>query len=237
MSPYYNSNESNVSKTDLNIVLDIDATLVNTQGQYSYLTTLGIFENPRLLELRSRTYNLELLDYSGRLIRGSGMRYNFWGTERNHLHDFLKFCNAYFKNVVIWSAGTRMYVEAVIKHIYRKIDKKPVLILAQENCVISSGFYTKPLENVYKIIPDMNEKNTFVLDDTRSTFMYVNPDNAIHCPPYEPPPQIEKLTEEDNTLNELYGWLMKPEVWNSRDVRLLDKTRIFSRPVRPDRKL
>lgn len=222
------SSGSNIPPTHLNIVLDIDATLVNTQKSYRRLEQIDPFNQNQCIELRTRIYNLELLDLGRK--KGSGQHHLFWGTERPHLQSFLSFCNSYFNHVIIWSAGTRPYVEEVINHIYR-YNKRPELILAQENCVIEDGYYIKPLKKVYELVPEMNVQNTLVLDDNYRTFSTQNLDNAIHIPPYEPKAQHKELCADDPTLLELQNWLLNPIVYNAVDIRQLNKNQIFSRPA------
>jgi hypothetical protein len=70
--------------------------------------------------------------------------------------------------------------------------------------------------------------NTFFVDDRPQVF-FKNPDNGILIPPYEPSGSYYNYIQDDPTLPELMEWLMKPEVLQAKDVRLLDKSRIFSR--------
>ena len=78
----------------------------------------------------------------------------------------------------------------------------------------------------------MNASNTFVIDDRQSTFAKVNPNNGILIPGYAPPDTIDGIKTDDPTLRQLMMWFSRDDVKNSKDVRLLDKSRIFTTPIR-----
>ena len=83
----------------------------------------------------------------------------------------------------------------------------------------------KPLERLFRRKPEMNEKNTFLLDDNKKYFERVNLAAAIHIVPYHPKMTKEGLLEDDDRLLQVMDWLMRPEVFYANDIRPLDKSR------------
>ena len=72
----------------------------------------------------------------------------------------------------------------------------------------------------------MNEKNTYVLDDRDDTFA-LNKGNGILIPEYEVSLTKRGLDKEDDNLLKLMAWLSIDVNKQCRDVRQLDKSRIF----------
>jgi len=226
----------NTSLTDKCIVLDLDETLVHSCEDIEVLKQLGILKNPQLLDLRKRTYRLNLDDVL--TPKGQGIRSDIWGITRPHLKDFLIFCFSYFRIVAVWSAGQSKYVESICDFIFRDI-RRPHIIYSWSDCEKdpNHGIVEKPLQKMIESEPViakyMNLANTFVIDDKHSTFAKVNPKNAILIPRYEPPLTVEAFREEEPSLMELKQWFLRPEVMKSKDVRILDKSKIFSRAHGP----
>jgi len=213
------------------IVLDLDNTLICTQDEMDDYKNLKIGTDPKLTSLRSRVYRLSASDVVSK--RGSGENFLFWGTMRPGCRKFLDFCFRYFRYVVVWSAGKKRYVEALVDYLF-KDTFKPDLILTHDDCVRAydgdSAILEKPLTKVMKLLgaKEVKESNILVLDDNPTTFSGPNPDNALYIPMYEPKPEIEELEDEsDQALAQAERWLLLPEVIKSPDVRQLDKSEIF----------
>lgn len=216
------------SITDKCIVLDLDQTLIATQESMSSLIELNILSDPKLMELRNRTYHITIEDLER---PGIGTKYDFWGVTRPHINEFLIFCFSYFKIVAVWSAGKRPYVEAIVDHIFKDI-KMPHIIFTHDDIDIGPGGHIeKPLTKMIESNPilrrNMSLQNTLALDDNSMTF-YLNHDNGILIPPYDPSLNINALLRDDPTLLQLKYWLLQPEVVNARDVTILNKSQIFS---------
>lgn len=232
---YYNEK----SLTKLNIVLDVDETLVHTpddEGKDSDRDKLYDLENnhPRGIELRGRIIKVTSNDVG--VKRGYGVKYNFPSILRPHLKEFLRFCFEYFRIVSIWSAGQRGYVHSIVRNIFRDIHDPSFVYTRDQLKSMYDGSYEKPLMYLREIDPLANKyftpENTLILDDNYRTFAKVNPDNAIHIPAYIPEMNMESLMEDENSLLEFKDWLMQPKVMNTKDVRKLDKSNIFSRKSR-----
>jgi len=211
------------SQTDHCIVLDLDSTLLCTQedDDLSILQSLNIM-NPKNILLRNRIYYLSVKDS---VKKGDGDSYDFWGTKRPHLKEFLLFCFAHFKVVAVWSAGSYSYVHKIVEHIFKGI-KKPHIIFTMDNCDYIDGYVYKPLDRIFERMEGMNIKNTFAVDDTPSTFSR-NEKNGILIPKYEPTPDTFSLMENEDSLEKLQIWFQREDVKNSDDVRKLKKTKIF----------
>lgn len=204
------------------IILDLDETLVHSSEDYIKLMTLQPFNDPVMLDLRSRMYNLSLDSY----IKPPTV----WGVTRPYTEDFLLFCFGYFSKVCVWSAGTPEYVRKIVDEIFPS-GYKPDVVYNRSHCYYTQeGDIFKPIkimardENLEKIL---RLDNTLFLDDRPQAFLK-NPDNGIVIPAYEPDETYESYVQDDTALPELMDWLLQPEVLRTSDVRLLDKTKIFS---------
>lgn len=222
--------------SDKCIVLDVDETLVYTAENYKKFSKLGLFSNSRYADLRVRTYrlNLEFFDDSSDKIST-----DFIGIIRPHAEEFLEFCFKYFKVVAIWSAGQKSYVEKICDFLFRNL-REPDIIWTRNDCDLIENEQgqiigaKKPLEKMYKAMQvnnsdiNMNEKNTYIIDDRLITFQDTNPKNGILIPSYHPKPILSSLREDDTNLLEIQKWLMEPQVRYSKDIRNLSKNNIFS---------
>jgi TFIIF-interacting CTD phosphatase-like protein len=208
-----------VSVTDKCIVLDMDETLVHSFERHLEKNEINI-EDPANFDIRERLY---YFDY------GRGTRRKIIGIKRKFLDEFIEFCSWYFRLVIIWSAGEDSYVKRTCKWIFRNY-KSPYVILTREKC--SGDELSKPLRFLIenKNIKNLRYENTFIVDDKESTFILENPENAIHIPAFT----MSTLTPEnirsdsDNYLLDLMIWFQRKEVVKSKDVRLLDKSSIFT---------
>lgn len=206
------------------IILDLDETLVHSSDDYNKLSTLQPFNEPMMLSIRGRMYNLSLSRYKDRPV--------IWGITRPHLLDFLVFCFSYFNKVCVWSAGSREYVNAIVDFIF-PTGYRPHIIYCHDDChYTQEGDLFKPIEKMSQEMKnDIRLDNTFFIDDRRHAFIK-NPKNGIHIPPYEPEGDYKRYLDDDPTLVELMEWLLKPEVLGCQDVRFLNKHNIFSRNTR-----
>jgi len=221
-----------MSKTSgKNIVLDIDATLVHTHSDVENFDCLNIFKKSHRVRLRKKLYTMKLYDVS--VEDGTGDEIILSGVYRPYLKEFLDFCLEYFDNVIIWSAGRKKYVEKMCDLMFPVIGKRPRVIYNYDDCDVGREDYLKkPLRKLYKdqrlIDININEKNTFVLDDRDDTFS-LNSSNGIQIPEFESDMTPEEINfHPDVCLVKLMCWLSKKEVKNSTDVRKLDKDRIFT---------
>jgi len=198
-------------------VLDLDETLVHTLDSPRLEPEI----DPRNKEVLSRMYKLKLP--SGSIT----------GFTRPGLEQFLKFCNNYADSVVIWTAGTEEYANAIVRHIYRNVDKKPKIVLSRHHCVLdsSSSVYKKPLASLENMAREVIGSNilprTIIIDDRPETSSGYNPGNQMVIPRFTPSPLDPKAGGDDKTLARIINYLMWPEVRHCRDVTKLSLQQAF----------
>jgi hypothetical protein len=208
--------------TSLNVVLDLDETLVNTRFDSE--------DEQRIKELRgysrSRIYDFRIPDLDGR--RGSGEIFDVVGVIRPGLEDFLDFCFGYFQKVTIWSAGTKVYVEHLVSHIFRNVGM-PHVIFTRGDCeIMKDKTIRKPITKMIERTKfDMSLENTFLIDD-QVINSYLEPNNIIVIPPYEPELSPTGVMRDDGVFKNLKDWLLTNQVMSNTDVKQLDKKNIFS---------
>jgi hypothetical protein len=212
------------------IVLDLDATLISTEGDEKDFEALNLFKSKKNIRYRDYVYTLDIIDFEK---PGYGSECRLYGLFRPHLKEFVQFIFKYFDEVVVWSAGKNRYVKELCRKIFPIDGKQPFIVYTYDDCVLRRGKENdiiKPLDKLYKdprTMGKMNEKNTFILDDNRHTFVH-NSKNAIHIPVYSPGLEQKELrTRKDDVLLKVMHWLTTEEVIKSKDVRKLDKDSIF----------
>lgn len=215
-----------------NIVLDIDATLVNTHGDDEEFLDLKFITDKRMLKYRPRIYSMKLSDVTS--DPGDGEELKLYGIYRPYLKEFIDFCFSYFDNVIIWSAGKKKYVEKMCELIFVDQKKQPLIIYNWEDTTIDGNHITKPLKKLYsdkKTKNYLNETNTFVIDDRDDTFSK-NKENGILIPEYEVDMNYQGLDHKDENLLKLMAWFCLDEVKKSDDIRKLFKGDIFTTSIK-----
>tara|TARA_R100000664_G_C2748190_1_gene135648 strand:+ start:816 stop:1505 length:690 start_codon:yes stop_codon:yes gene_type:complete len=212
------------------IILDIDATLVHTHGEIEKYKLLEIFSDSDKIKYRKKLYSMKLYDVSG--DPGLGNITVLSGIYRPYLKEFLDFCFIYFDKVIIWSAGRKKYVEKMCQIMF-PLEDQPDDILTYNDCDLSRGVdnLKKPISKVFKRHPEMNYKNTFIVDDRDDTFS-LNSENGIQIPEYESDLSVEDITSHpDDNLLKLIAWFSSKKIMNCKDIRKLDKSDIFKKSL------
>lgn len=230
-------------KTGHNLILDLDETLVHSMEDMDSLKPLNIFTDPKLVNVRNRIYHIQIEDVTGK--KGTGESMDLWGITRPHLKEFKEFADQYFKHVIFWSAGKKRYVDAIVDMITHSECKSKAggpMIYSYNDCKFDSnnpGGLSKPINKMAQKEHDLKLTlaNTFIVDDRETVFIHDNPDNGIIIPPYNPPLTIEGIMADDPTLLQLKYWFMLPLVRSIKDIRLLDKSEIFTTPLSTYRKI
>ncbi len=220
------------SLTNKCIVLDLDETLVHSNENMEQLKELEIMTDPNLIDLRRRTYQITLDDVVYK--KGEGVKTIIWGILRPHVKEFLVSCFAYFKVVIVWSAGKRKYVDAIVDFLFKDI-RRPHVVYTYDQCErTSNNLIVKPLTKMIQNVPGLSKymrlDNSFIIDDRNTVYAgYIgdNPDNGIQIPPYSPAFNIHSLRSDDIALKQLMTWMLRPDVMNSTDVRDLYKSDVF----------
>jgi hypothetical protein len=221
------------SRTNKCIVLDLDETLVHSNYDINNLKKLNIMTDPDLIDLRQRIYQICMDDVT--TDKGSGIKTVMWGLVRPHAREFLLYCFAYFKCVIVWSAGKRKYVDTIVDYLFKDM-RRPIVVYSYDECEkLSNNMLVKPfskmIKNVSGLDKYMNLSNSFMIDDRDTVYRGYegdNPYNGIQIPPYKPDFNIQSMRADDIALKQLMIWLNQSEVMNSSDVRTLDKSKIFS---------
>lgn len=206
------------------IVLDLDETLVHSETIRTQDWTPLSKELVLTPDQHERFYDLDL-----------GDDYRVIGFERPYCQEFLTYCLRYFDPVIIWSAGSRDYVELMISHIFQNQVRSPHTIFAWENCDVTidkegNKNARKPLQFIYNRFPKCNEKNTLFIDDRED---YAEKDllNWICIPPYEIPDiteldgirKVPKWKDNDDILERIMTWCSNSGVLKAKDVRTVNK--------------
>lgn len=231
MSHVITNPASSVTGTKKAIIFDLDQTLVATQ-EYCSREKEQILTNPKFESLRKRMYDLSTKPSSPGKIP-----WNFWGLTRPHLQEFLDFAFSYFRVVGVWSAGTKDYVDEIVKFIFPEGKRQPHIVFTRDDIIQTEETEVgKPLIKLYNhnevFQRYMNEKNTLIIDDNLTTSIY-NSENIVHIPKYDPPCNLNAMEKDDIALLQLKQWLLLPEVRDSPDVTQLKKEGIFAKPLSP----
>jgi len=214
------------SLTEFNLVLDIDDTMVQTFDEIDSLYKCPIMKNSKFYPVRKRVYILKF-DSENDEDMEEDEEDMIWGVKRPHIDEFLEFANEYFRNIVIWSAGTYEYVHVIVKNLFKNFPC-PTKIFTRNDCTHSDEYgYEKPLEKIYEVIPEMNSKNTILIDDRQEVFIRKDPHNGIVIPPFTPDVEDYNSLNYDTAFLVLKDWFMSPQVMEANDIRKINKQHIF----------
>jgi hypothetical protein len=214
-------------QTEFSIVLDMDETLLSAilieESETSPLDEVeDIYSRADLYDIRVRSFRVPF--YDPVTEKGTGIKYDCWGVTRPHLEEFLNFAFKYFKNVVVWSAGRFSYVRRLTREITKDCHRFD-LVWTYDDCTEEG--YGKPLKKLLEKYPHLGDlSKIFIIDDKFSSIQN-NVENGIVIPAYEPSLDFESLREDDDALLKLKKWFQKPIVRNAKDIRTLDKSKIF----------
>lgn len=233
MTFYSDTSDSLLSspRTNKCIVLDLDETLVHASDDMTRFHRLKIASDPKLMDIRDRSYTISLDDVIER--RGTGTKTQLWAITRPYFKEFLVFCFNHFKIVAVWSAGRYKYVHATVEAIFKDVAM-PHIIYTWDDCEKSTKGIFKPLEKMIRNEPGMDKymslTNTLAIDDRESTYSK-NPYNGVRIPEYKPHFTIHGLRVKDNGLLQLMNWFKRQDIIDSPDVRTLDKNVIFTQSL------
>ena len=225
--------ENNIQRFSL--VIDLDATFVHTLvDMIHYSRTIKLVE--------SIDDKIVKDDLMSRIITFTLQNCRMWTILRPGTMEFIEFARYYFKDILVWSAGEKSYVEQIVSIIFPPHISKSAIIFHRDDCVpddeIDCGdkiaspstgdrrCLTKPLDRIFELNSEINHSNTFILDD-RSDIASMNIDNLIQITPFEPKLNLQGITHSDNAFEKLTAWLLREDVLTAPDVRNLDKSNIF----------
>lgn len=214
--------------TDKSFSLDLDASLLSTSVDMNIFTKLKLYTDLSMLQVRERIYYIDMADVCA--SPGSGTRTKMWGIFRPHIFEFIEFLFSYCQGVMVWSAGKPKYVASICAILFPFTAKQPKLVYTYDDCVGEGGDIVKPLDKAFKDPAGdglFTPNNTFHLDD-RTDVISLNPKNGIWIPEYNPEFTKKGILADDVTLIKLKYWLLLPEVRSSKNIRDLDKSKIFT---------
>lgn len=218
-----------MSHLDKCIVLDLDETLVHTYTDKELIdSTIGNNYLEQIISMRGRLYEL------------GGQLKNLWSLKRPGVDTFIRYVMNNFGLVIVWSAGTKEYVDKIVEWIFGSMGYYPDKVYSREYCDIIPGSrrsYVKPITKLCKE-PDLKDKispaNILFVDDNTTSTSY-NPTNAITIPAFHPIPSMKTmLLEDDDALYKIIAWLESGKVPAGVDIRTIDKSplTIFSSKMR-----
>lgn len=112
------------------LILDLDNTLI-----HSLEPPKGDHEN----DGGAIDYVKEKYDVDPDFIINS-KTYNYFIYKRPYVDQFLKYVTKIFDYVIIWSAGTDMYVKLIVNKLFKSAHvKKPYMTLTRSDCEIAEG--------------------------------------------------------------------------------------------------
>lgn len=182
---------------DKNLVIDLDETLLHT---FTDRTLFDKFE-PKYGEIKYEVGN-------------------FFGVLRPNVKSFLGWCAGNFKEIGVWSAGKKEYVESIVDILFT--GRKPTFVWNWNDCDVyineyNTLIYHKPLEFIFDLYPQFNPRNTIMIDDSFHSEL-CNAGNMITITPFNP-----ELMDQipDKSLLELKKTLKTLK--KIKDVRTVDK--------------
>jgi hypothetical protein len=234
-------NYKNIQK--LHLVIDLDATFVST-------STDDNTYNKAVKILSSTPAGLEVL--KKRVYLFTVGKYKMWTILRPGALEFIEFASFYFKRISVWSAGQKDYVDQIVSFLFPGHIPRPSLVFNWDDCAqevvapksprkTSSKAaspsnqeyvtFTKPLMDMIPYSPKGEGLEHMLILDDRKDIAEKNIENLVQIPPYEPNINYADLTGNDNCLDRFVEWLMRPDVIGEKDIRKVDKSKIFKDAV------
>lgn len=197
------------------IVLDLDNCLICTISDNIEDCKVAM----RNIRLRSRIFVITL--HETNIVTGIRKSDNHWGLMRPYLKEFLKYIEDRY-NVIVWSAGEKRYVEAIVDVIF--LDSKPPLVVLTRDDIPDINYdYHKPLKLIMQKHPGiLSMDNSIIVDDRVENFRD-NVGNGVTIPYYQPDVPKE-YGSDDVCLMQLTTWLKNTK---GKQFSLVSKANIF----------
>jgi len=220
-----------------NIVLDIDETLIHSFEEMDTIFKLLQEGDDDLNWLSNMSYVIHVTDPNE---DGTSGNYSMWGLYRCYLEEFISYIIENFRNVYIFSAGSKKYINKIVENIFTPLKYKPPIILDYNhiNHDKDTGNIQKPLSKILEQTKgEATIENTIIIDDREDTFE-LNIDNGILIPRFSTDDEngdenvvtienIKSILKSDKALQELIVFFEKNK--HIDDVRKWDKSNIFSK--------
>lgn len=206
------------------IVWDLDDTLIHTifvsKEQANMLKT-----DPKYSFLKDRSVMKEIIDINDNNEIGTGQVSIALVIFRPGAREIIQYSLENFNNVIIWSAGHKRYVRAIVNILidpdnpaYRSGRIK---VLTRRDCnEITDRSVLKDLKS-----KGFDLRHVIMVDDNVTTYRN-NYDNAVVIQAYNPKPTKEHVECNDRTLYNLMSWFKQTSIHQVPDVRQFDKSKI-----------
>lgn len=208
------------------IVWDLDDTLVHTIFLTdAQVSTLEV--DPTYKFLKDRSVIRKIVDIRDDGEIGRGDIANALVIFRPGAKEIVNYCLDNFKDVTFWSAGHKRYVRMVVSLLvdpgHKRYINSKIKVLTRQDCNEITGT---------TVLKDLNSKGfdlskSIIVDDNKTTYRN-NEKNAIPIESYNPEVKKEHIEYQDQTLYQLLEWLKKTDLRSVPDVRLVDKTEIYT---------
>ena len=179
---------SKKTRKSLNIILDLDETLINSQA----------FEDITPQEKKKFM----------RRFKNHNMDGYYLVCERPHVQDFLDYVFKNF-NVSVWTAASELYAKFVIKNVILvKPERKLEYFFWDKHCKISRKKFNKQPKNLNLLIDNLAEyykDNTLIIDDLDDVYK-VQKCNSIPAIAFD---VSEQNSDGDNFLQNIIPVLEK----------------------------
>ena len=176
------------TRKSLNIILDLDETLINSQA----LEDITPQEKKKFMR-RFKNHNMD--GY-------------YLVCERPHVQDFLDYVFKNF-NVSVWTAASELYAKFVIKNVILvKPERKLEYFFWDKHCKISRKKFNKQPKNLNLLIDNLAEyykDNTLIIDDLDDVYN-VQKCNSIPAIAFD---VSEQNSDGDNFLQNIIPVLEK----------------------------
>ena len=190
----------NSIRKNATVVLDLDETLLHTTKMDSY----DLCNNELLQSTEGVKMSIFTLSHSR-----NNYRVLF---HRPYLDMFIDFCFRNFARVIIWSAGSLQYVQAIVHIVFLTKGYVPSCVLSRNDLCFENGDTLKVLKQIQQNRSSnpffMSEEefmtNIWTIDDRRSVAM-ANIDKLISIIPFID----ENVTDKDNDMLRVMGVLQK----------------------------
>lgn len=231
------------------IILDVDSTLIYAVNNEKLKT---IQDNIASISHKYKLINV--VDADDTLPKATGEITTFALFFRPHVFEFLQTLAHKF-HVIIWSAGTKHYIDKIIEILYKDIEPKPIAVFTRKFCEPvqikqyreTFTIYKKPLKKIYecfsKLKIDVNKRNAVIVDDNPNGISDSDLDNHLKIPPFEyisldsrvlsASSFLSEFNEPDENLQKIKHLLISDAFRLSPDVTELKDTfrNIFSKSV------
>lgn len=212
----------------LKVLLDLDSTMIYAIFDPNDID--NILNHPRYQQIKDRIFVCTLVDSLDDSIFGTGSLTRVMFILRPHARTFLKFLDDNVDTIGIWTAGNFRYARAIEYYLFPPDavhkSKYQYEFYTREHCDIMSDSDGCTVLKEFKA-RNIDLTTSIIIDDRPDTFSK-NLENGILIPRYEPEHIFEDIIRDDRSLLELIDWFKRSGILSCKDVRTVNKTRIFS---------